>query len=131
MNKKKAIAYGLFTVALVSLSLTFILFLSETKKQAPKAPSITWENIETTPLKLENGALQFKIRCSKCHSLDGGGSSAAPSLKDDFWLHGSSKTNIFTIIHEGSPNRQMRGWGTKLLKKDLIDLTLYVESLRK
>ncbi len=131
MNTTKVKAYGLFIVGLVSLSLTFVLFLKESKEVPVKAPTIDWESIETTYTRLENGALQFKIRCSKCHSLDGSGSSAAPSLTDTAFIHGSSKSAIFTIIHQGSPNMRMRGWGTKLLEKDLIDLTLYVDALNK
>jgi mono/diheme cytochrome c family protein len=131
MNKSKVIAYSLFIIGLVSLSLTFLIFLKASKEPQAKAPYINWEDVHPTQENIDNGSLQFKIRCSKCHSLDGSGSSVAPSLIDKSFIHGGLKSDIFTIIHQGSPNKRMRGWGKKLLKKDLIDLTLYVDSLNK
>src|SRR5690606_6338996 len=49
---------------------------------------------------LENGELLYVQNCSPCHAKDGGG-TVGPNLTDEYWIHGGSVKDIFSVIKYG------------------------------
>jgi cytochrome c oxidase cbb3-type subunit III len=67
--------------------------------------------------------------CQSCHRADGGG-TVGPNLTDDFWIHGGSTKEIFSIIKIGVPDKGMPAWGKVMSPQDVRDVTFFVMSLR-
>jgi mono/diheme cytochrome c family protein len=65
--------------------------------------------------------------CFNCHgpALDGG---IGPSLKDNFWQHGSSPEAILNVINKGIPNTEMIGYEAVFPEADRIGLRDFILS---
>lgn len=68
--------------------------------------------------------------CSSCHNPGGAGSSSAPNLTDEYWLHGGSLENVFTTIKEGVPGTAMAPWGKSFTDEKIHKIASYVLSLQ-
>ena len=75
------------------------------------------------------GKKVFTTTCVACHRADGGG-NIGPNLTDDYWLHGSKPTNIWTTVHDGVANKGMPAWGPQLGDEKVADAVAYVLTLR-
>ena len=73
------------------------------------------------------GDIHYKLRCSKCHGMQGQGGRLAPSLVD----YNGNKRQLYKIIYEGIPGSNMKGWGKKMRPKDIVSIVHYVQSLNK
>ncbi len=122
----------LFAVGLlITGSLLLFLITRPNHSNVTLATNINWKELSQQPNRIYSGNVNFKIRCSDCHGMNGKGSKQAPNLTDNEWLNGNgSFESIYSIIANGSPNGLMKGWKAKLFEKDLINLTLYVHQLR-
>lgn len=76
---------------------------------------------------LQMGAKVFTLRCESCHgnALQGG---IGPNLTDKYWLHGGSHDDITKVISEGVAAKGMPAWGQLLSKKEIVAVTLFIES---
>ena len=63
----------------------------------------------------------YQTRCMPCHGVNMGGKSEGPQfvgepLNDKLWKYGAMPTDIFKVVHDGSPDvtKGMPPWGTLL-----------------
>lgn len=68
--------------------------------------------------------------CKACHGVVGEGTSIAPNLADDYWIHGGSIQDIFKSIKYGWTEKGMKAWGQELNPRQMHVLSSYVKSLR-
>ncbi|MCE2496430.1 MAG: c-type cytochrome [Flavobacteriales bacterium] len=78
---------------------------------------------------LEAGAKIYNINCTQCHLASGGG-SVGPNLTDDYYIHGGSIQEIFSIIKYGVIEKGMIPWQTQLSAEEMQQVASYVMSLR-
>ena len=71
----------------------------------------------------------FEAQCAICHKADGGG-LAGPNLTDEYWKHGGSMTDIYTVIKKGVQGTAMIPWESKLNPNKLREVASYVKSLQ-
>lgn len=81
------------------------------------------------PIALAEGKKFFEAQCAICHKADGGG-LAGPNLTDQYWKHGGSMTNIYTVIKKGVQGTAMIPWESKLNPNRLREVASYVRSLQ-
>ena len=130
-RKEKVIVSIVFVLCLVGLMWSFRFFVSQktvvsTLELLPKSQ---WQDLYENKQTLGTGQFEYKQRCYKCHGIYGQGSYKGVSLIDDEWVFGSSENEILTSIYYGRGS--MRGYGKKLLPKDLHAITVYVKYLNK
>ncbi|WHZ19325.1 MAG: Cytochrome c oxidase (cbb3-type) subunit CcoP [Rhodanobacteraceae bacterium] len=72
----------------------------------------------------------FKSTCAACHGADGKGNQGvgAPNLTDAIWLHGGTRADIHTTIHDGRQGA-MPAWHSRLSDDDIHVTAAYVYSL--
>lgn len=91
------------------------------KAAAATAPS-------TEPHVLARGQFLYLKHCAACHGADGGG-LIGPNLCDDYFIHGSSFSEIEHVIREGVPQRGMVPMKHTLRKDDIHAVASYVYRL--
>lgn len=69
-------------------------------------------------------------KCNICHGLAGEGSSMAPNLTDEYWLHGGSVNDVFKTIKYGIAGKGMQSWKNEFSAKEMAQLSSYVLSLQ-
>ncbi|NLJ07831.1 MAG: cytochrome-c oxidase, cbb3-type subunit I [Sphingobacteriales bacterium] len=78
---------------------------------------------------MEAGKSVFIKNCVACHGQNGEGNNIGPNLTDNFFLHGGSNDDIYTVISEGVPAKGMQAWKFLLSADDLNKVTNYVINL--
>src|SRR5690606_20405584 len=78
---------------------------------------------------LENGELLYVQNCSPCHAKDGGG-TVGPNLTDEYWIHGGSVKDIFSVIKYGVQEKGMIPWEGKLNPEEIQNVTSYIITLQ-
>ncbi len=71
----------------------------------------------------------FVKKCSNCHGVNGEG-GVGPNLTDDYWLHGSSMTDITKTILYGFPAKGMISWRGFLTDKQILQAASHILTLR-
>lgn len=59
--------------------------------------------------KVSSGSSAYDQFCLACHGAQGEG-SIGPNLTDKYWLHGSSPTDIYSVVASGVPAKGMPAW---------------------
>jgi cytochrome c oxidase cbb3-type subunit III len=77
---------------------------------------------------LKKGRTIYVTNCASCHLADGQG-SIGPNLTDDYWLHGGSITDIYTVIKNGVQEKGMIPWGPVLSPEQIRDVSFYIKSI--
>jgi len=83
------------------------------------------------------GKKAFEEHCTDCHGDAGKGDGPAaqytdpkpPDLTDAEWKHGSSDGEIFTVIHDGVHDTDMKAFSKKLNEHQIWDVVNYIRSL--
>lgn len=100
------------------------LYLSEQGDQ------IDENNVELLPAgQYEEGKTIFKATCAVCHG-DKGQGLVGPNLTDDYWIHGGSIKEIFTVIKYGVMDKGMRNWKDEYGPNQIAQLASYIKSLK-
>ena len=101
--------------------------------------------VSSTAESIATGKLVYDGNCSACHGDRAQGAVKAgltisiideqkgrqpPDLTDDQWDHGSSDTEIFTVIKRGLPPSMMAGFDGGIPDQDIWNVINYVRSLR-
>jgi len=82
----------------------------------------------TDPASLEAGSAIFVKNCVVCHLSKGEG-LVGPNLTDDYWIHGCSVADIYTLITNGVPEKGMISWKTQLSPDQIRQVTSYIITL--
>ncbi len=77
----------------------------------------------------EEGKSIFKSACAVCHG-DKGQGLVGPNLTDDYWIHGGSVKDIFTVIKYGVMDKGMRTWKDEYGASQIAQLTTFIKSLK-
>jgi len=100
------------------------LYLSE------KGDQIDENNVTLLPPgQYEEGKTIFKATCAVCHG-DKGQGLVGPNLTDDYWIHGGSIKEIFTVIKYGVMDKGMRNWKDEYGPNQISQLSSYIKSLK-
>ena len=67
----------------------------------------------------------FVQYCSACHGSAGEG-GVGPNLTDNYWLHGGSVSDVFTVIKHGVPEKGMIAWDGQLSPDQMQGLASYI-----
>ena len=93
--------------------------------------------VAATPQSIAAGKQAFEKYCKFCHGADAKGEgpmapkdSHPPNLIDDKWDRGSSDGEIFAVIAEGTPPKNvMKGFKSKLTAPEMWNVVNYLRSL--
>ncbi|MBK9109774.1 MAG: c-type cytochrome [Saprospiraceae bacterium] len=77
----------------------------------------------------DEGKSIFKTACAVCHGELGQG-TVGPNMTDDYWIHGGSVKQIFTVIKYGVIEKGMKPWKDDYSANQIAQLTSYIKSLR-
>lgn len=94
-----------------------------------EADAETLAEVAADPAMVEAGAEHYALACAACHGDQGQG-LIGPNLTDDYWIHGASLPDIYTVIAEGVTEQGMPAWSVQFAPQDIGQLTAFVESLK-
>lgn len=80
------------------------------------------------PAVIASGMSIFNTNCASCHAVDGGG-GIGPNLTDNYWLHGGSFQDIFTVVNNGVDGTSMIAWKNVFSPVQVRDVSSYVATL--
>ena len=75
------------------------------------------------------GKTLFETNCVACHAADGGG-GVGPNLTDDYWLHGGSIKDVFTVVKFGVIEKGMIPWQDQLSPEEMQQVSSYILTLK-
>lgn len=78
---------------------------------------------------LSAGKQIFADVCAACHGPQGQGGVGA-NLIDDYWLHGGSIKDIFSLIKYGALEKGMPSWQDQYSPLQIAQVTSYIVSIR-
>lgn len=79
---------------------------------------------------LQAGKEIFTSRCASCHGMLGEGTTVAPNLTDEYWLHGGRLNDVFRTIKYGVPAKGMIAWQGVLKPLEMQQTASYIMSLQ-
>ncbi len=74
------------------------------------------------------GQSLYDANCAACHARDGGG-GVGPNLTDNYWIHGGSISDIFTVVKYGVIEKGMIPWEDQLSPLEMQQVSSYVMTL--
>jgi cbb3-type cytochrome c oxidase subunit III len=125
----------LFTAALI---LPLALAAYGSPQNGASADATTLKNpVPVNATTLAEGKQLFTKNCVSCHGPLGkgdgkGGATLKPppaDLTDGMWKHGSTDSEIFTVIRDGAKGTGMRGFAGRMTTKELWTVLNYVRTL--
>ncbi len=78
---------------------------------------------------LASGKSIFETNCAACHAADGGG-GVGPNLTDEYWLHGGSIKDVFTVVKYGVVQKGMVPWEDQLSPEQMQQVSSFILSLK-
>lgn len=75
------------------------------------------------------GKTLFETNCVACHAADGGG-GVGPNLTDEYWLHGGSIKDVFTVVKYGVIEKGMIPWQDQLSPEEIQQVASYILTLK-
>ncbi|MDN3203150.1 cbb3-type cytochrome c oxidase N-terminal domain-containing protein [Algoriphagus sediminis] len=78
---------------------------------------------------MTGGKTIFEANCAACHAQDGGG-GVGPNLTDDYWIHGGSISDIFTVVKYGVIEKGMVPWEDQLSPEEMQQVSSYIFAMR-
>jgi len=75
------------------------------------------------------GKTIFETNCVACHAADGGG-GVGPNLTDEYWLHGGSIKDVFTVVKFGVIEKGMIPWQDQLSPEEMQQVSSYILTLK-
>lgn len=81
------------------------------------------------PAQVAAGAETYATYCQACHGDQGQG-LIGPNLTDDYWIHGATNEDVFTVITEGVVEKGMTPWEAVLTVEQRAQVMAFVQSIR-
>lgn len=78
---------------------------------------------------LASGKSIFEGNCVACHAADGGG-GVGPNLTDQYWLHGNTISDVFTVVKYGVVSKGMIPWQDQLSPEQIQQVASYILTLQ-
>jgi len=89
----------------------------------------TLSSLVGQPERIEAGKTLFTAQCAACHGPQGQG-LIGPNMTDDYWIHGGSNMDMFSIISKGVTEKGMPPWEAVYSPEERADLVAFIRSLR-
>ena len=67
----------------------------------------------------------YKANCVACHGVFGEG-GVGPNFADEYWIHGGSVNDVFSIIKYGVPSKGMISWRAQLSPTEIQNVASYL-----
>lgn len=98
--------------------------------RASAALAVDESNVEVVDDKdfIEKGRLVYMSNCVACHGNYGEG-GVGPNLTDEYWIHGGSVSDIFTVVKYGVVEKGMTPWKDLLSPMQIAQVSNYVLTL--
>jgi len=77
---------------------------------------------------LTEGAMLYTRNCVVCHGANGEG-GIGPNLTDEYWVHGGSMSDIFSVIKYGVQEKGMIPWQTSLTPSQMQNVASFIYTL--
>lgn len=81
--------------------------------------------IVTDASRLSNGEDIYVTNCVACHGTLGEG-GVGPNFADEYWIHGGSINDVFSVIKYGVPSKGMISWRAQLSPTQIQDVASYL-----
>ncbi len=78
---------------------------------------------------LNSGKKIYDANCAACHASDGGG-GVGPNMTDEYWIHGGSIADIFTVVKYGVIEKGMIPWQDQLSPEEMQHVSSYILTLQ-
>lgn len=78
---------------------------------------------------LAQGKEIYDLNCVACHGPQGQG-TVGPNFTDDYWIHGGSLKDIFTVISNGVVEKGMIAWKTQLRPVNIQQVASYISTMK-
>ncbi|MHA7131979.1 cbb3-type cytochrome c oxidase N-terminal domain-containing protein [Algoriphagus namhaensis] len=78
---------------------------------------------------LSGGKSIFEGNCAACHATDGGG-GVGPNLTDEYWIHGGSISDIFSVVKYGVVEKGMVPWEDQLSPEEIQQVSSYILTMQ-
>jgi cytochrome c oxidase cbb3-type subunit III len=100
-------------------------------KASNPVAAIDETNVEVTTdaQALADGKITFLNTCASCHRKDGGG-DIGPNLTDEYWLHGGSVKDLFTVIRHGVQGTNMIAWEGVISPEKMKNVSSYILTMQ-
>ncbi|PHS64740.1 MAG: hypothetical protein COB00_11345 [Alcanivorax sp.] len=82
------------------------------------------------PAILANAESVFKKNCAVCHGQVAEGTSIAPNLTDEYWLHKGTINDVYKTIKYGVVEKGMKSWKSDFSNEEIYNIASYVLSLQ-
>lgn len=74
---------------------------------------------------LSQGEKIYSSNCAACHGTEGQG-GVGPNFADEYWIHGGSVNDVFSVIKYGVPSKGMISWKAQLAPVDIQNVASYL-----
>ncbi len=74
---------------------------------------------------LADGEKIYLGNCVACHGIQGEG-GVGPNFTDEYWIHGGSINDIFSVIKYGVPSKGMISWRAQLSPTEIQNVSSYL-----
>lgn len=81
--------------------------------------------VVTDANRLASGEKIYVANCVACHGTLGEG-GVGPNFADEYWIHGGSVNEIFSVIKYGVPSKGMISWRAQLSPTQIQDVSSYI-----
>ena len=71
----------------------------------------------------------YENNCAACHASDGGG-GIGPNFTDEYWIHGGSINDIFSVVKYGVIEKGMVPWQDILSPEEMQQVSSYILTLQ-
>lgn len=88
--------------------------------------TVIFDEAETA---ISAGKTIFETNCVACHAADGGG-GVGPNLTDEYWLHGGSIKEVFSVVKFGVIEKGMIPWQDQLSPEEMQQVSSYILTLK-
>ncbi|MFP4598208.1 MAG: cbb3-type cytochrome c oxidase N-terminal domain-containing protein [Persicimonas sp.] len=79
--------------------------------------------------KVDQGAQVYSTNCASCHGQNGEG-LIGPNLTDEYWIHGGSLPDVYSVVKGGVTENGMPAWEGPLSQDEMVAVVAYVDSIR-
>ena len=84
---------------------------------------------DETAAAISAGKTIFETNCVACHAADGGG-GVGPNLADEYWIHGGSIKDVFSVVKFGVLDKGMIPWQDQLSPEQMQQVSSYILTLK-
>ncbi|MEX0883718.1 MAG: c-type cytochrome, partial [Cyclobacteriaceae bacterium] len=78
---------------------------------------------------IEAGKELYETNCAACHALDGGG-GVGPNFTDQYWIHGGSINDVFSVVKYGVVEKGMIPWQDQLSPEQMQQVSSYILTMQ-